>query len=173
MSFRGKNSNKKKYERESKESNLEEFPEDLNDVLFHNMTIESLKRLRNLRGLVYKKIKTDIEGRIAHYNIKNIPLNDVINIEFNFKEYSLFEWGIIREELMESGIKAEFYPVINEVNNEEGKEGKEENEEKGKKESNIYKKLKVIIERNLTLTGVNKNFREASSDEEESEEESD
>jgi hypothetical protein len=89
---------------------LDEFPDNFDDMLFHVRTIELNDRLPILRGKVFKTFKNAIDNRIDGYK-GDIPLKDKFDVVFTVKDsgFSLYQWGIIREELLERG----FDPINN------------------------------------------------------------
>lgn len=180
----------KRPQRESKDTKLENFPHDFDDVYFHNVTLEYLRRLRALRGIVFKKLKSAVDARIHSYDTKNVPLCDSFNIDFPLAEYSTFEWAVIREELMGQGFIVEFYPlapivplivipeiapVIDEQKvSSTSDQGPEilDTESVTEIPEHKYTSLSVTIERKISLTGDNDNVR-TDDDESDSEDEDD
>jgi hypothetical protein len=117
---------------------LEEFPEDFDDVFFHNKTVEYCKNISILRNVVYKKLKTAITDRITSYSassVSSLPLEDKFTVTFELNGYSIFDWSVIREELMERGFVCEFVFEENNTTN------------------NIPLSLFVELERKIKLTG--------------------
>jgi hypothetical protein len=101
---------KQRRQRGEASTKLDEFPEDFEDVLFHNMTVESNRNIPILRSIVYKKVKTAINDRVkmSVESKEPIPLVDTFDVLIDCKDNSDFEVAIIREELMECGFVAEF-----------------------------------------------------------------
>jgi hypothetical protein len=93
----------------SSEGKLEEFPDDFDDVFFHNETVDQDTRIKVLRSIVYKKIKKSIIERVLSYKTGEFPLEDIINVEFDIvTDFSEFQWAVVREELLDRGFDAKF-----------------------------------------------------------------
>lgn len=97
--------NKNHNKRRGEQPKLEEFPEDFDDTFFHNEVVDSIPKIENLRHIVYKKVKTEVENRIKSYGT-NPPLSDSFDVLFLTSEHSFsnFEWAVVREEIMSCGI---------------------------------------------------------------------
>lgn len=89
-------------------SRMGEFPEDFDDVFFHNQAVEQEKRILLLRGLVYKKIKNAIIDRVSEYKSGEFPLEDSFVVEFETADFNEFQWAVVREELLGCGFNARF-----------------------------------------------------------------
>lgn len=89
-------------------SKLDEFPDDFDDVYFHNQAVEQDKKIPIVRNIVYKKIKNAIIDRVSEYKEDDFPLNDKFTIDFELTNYSEFQWAVIREELVNCGFDARF-----------------------------------------------------------------
>jgi hypothetical protein len=109
----------RRYHTES--ATLEEFPEDLDDVYFHNLVIDHARGIGKLRNIIFKKIKEGVTERIKNYDI--IPLEDTFTIRVEReveikgelapnrnKSFQEFEWAVIREELIDRGLATEIHP---------------------------------------------------------------
>ena len=115
----------------SSEGKLEEFPDDFDDVFFHNETVDQDTRIKVLRSVVYKKIKKSIIDRVLSYKTGEFPLEDIINVEFDIvTDFSEFQWAVVREELLDRGFDAKF----------------------SFDENNKIKSLNVPIKRTISLT---------------------
>lgn len=88
----------------TKEAILKEFPEEFDDVFFHKIAVSYDKKIPVLRNIVYKRIKSSIIDRVEKYT--DIPLNDSFTLSFPRGEYSDFQWGVIKEELLDYGFDA-------------------------------------------------------------------
>lgn len=92
----------------SSEGKLDEFPEDFDDVFFHNETVDQDTRIKVLRNVVFKKIKKSIIDRVLSYKTGEFPLEDNIVVDFDITGFSEFQWAVIREELLDRGFDARF-----------------------------------------------------------------
>lgn len=122
-------------------SKLDVFPEEFDDIYFHEQTVEQDKNIAILRSMVYKKIKTAIIDRVSKYTLNEFSLEDKFNVDFDVESFSPFQWAVIREELLDRGFDAKF-------NFTEGK----------------ISSMTVPVERTISLTetlkDVNKKYRE-------------
>ena len=132
--------------RKSQVSTMDEFPEEFDDVFFHNFTLETDKKIPVLRNIVYKKIKNYIIERVSEY--KNIELEDSFQVQFTTDGFTNFQWAVIREELMEQGFN------VNSSLDETGK----------------LVGITVLISRKITLTGSRDDFDPKINEESESDE---
>jgi hypothetical protein len=82
---------------------LDEFPEDFDDLFFHNLTVDSQQKIGILRSIVYKTIKNQIYDRIKSYKDDNIPLEDKFEVSFKTEGYTEFQWAVVRDELLHCG----------------------------------------------------------------------
>ena len=82
--------------------NLDDFPDDFDDLIFHNSTVDSQKKIKILRSIVYQTIKNEVYDRVKSYS-DDIPLEDKIEVKFKTNGYSLFEWAIVRDDLLHCG----------------------------------------------------------------------
>ena len=148
-SIENKKGKKHNDKRRNSVAKLEVFPEDFDDVYFHNELVDCNKNIPILRKIVYKKIKEGISLRIKSYG-NNVPLKDSFGIFFENNEFLDFEWAVIREELLHCGI-----------------------ESTAKFEDSVFKGISVIIEREISLTTTLKELQEKTSDEYEEDEDED
>ncbi len=87
---------------------LDEFPEDFDDVFFHNHTVEQDKKISILRNIVYKKVENAVIDRVSEYKGSDFALEDKLVVDFDTTGFSDFQWAVIREELQEHGFDARF-----------------------------------------------------------------
>lgn len=92
--------------RRGTQAKMDEFPEDFDDTFFHNELVESNRRIPVLRNIVYRKVKDAVTSRIESYGMNPPPLTDKFDVDFPRDDFSEFEWAVIREEIMSSGIDA-------------------------------------------------------------------
>lgn len=112
------------------ESKLEEFPEELDDILFFNECVKQQDRkLKILRSIVYKNINEAIIDKVSSYD-DDFKLEDIFTVNIPNTNFTNFQWSVIREELLWRGIDSK--SVL-------GEDGK-------------LKSLDVIIERKSSLT---------------------
>lgn len=104
MSFPKKNRN---FKNESG-SKLDEFPEDFDDVFFHNLVVDQDRKIPVLRSIVYKKIKNAIIDRSAEYKTGGVELEDKFTVDFTSDGFTKFQWAVVREELLGVGFDASF-----------------------------------------------------------------
>ena len=133
-------------------SKLDEFPDDFDDVFFHNQAVEQDKKIPVLRNIVYKKIKNAIIDRVSEYKNGEFPLEDKFTIDIETSGFTEFQLAVVREELLERGFDARF-----------------------NFDNNKIKTLTVPIERTISLTETldEKEKREQRVSEDSSDEESD
>lgn len=112
------------------EGKLDEFPEDFDDVFFHNETVDQDTRIKALRSVVYKKIKKSIIDRVLSYKTGEFPLEDTLIVDFEITGFSEFQWAVVREELLDRGFDARF----------------------GFDDDNKIKSLHVPVKRTISLT---------------------
>lgn len=82
---------------------LDDFPDDFDDMYFHNLTVDSQHKIGILRSIVYKTIKTQIYDKIKTYEDNNIPLEDKFDVKFKTEGFSDFDWAIVRDDLLHCG----------------------------------------------------------------------
>lgn len=94
---------------------LDEFPEDFDDVLFHNKTVSKTSQIQIIRNEVYKAVRNAIIDRITSYK-EIVPLNDDFNVTISVDKKKLFySYAIVREELLDRGFDARFEYDIDDV----------------------------------------------------------
>jgi hypothetical protein len=79
---------------------LDQFPDDFDVDFFHQTVIDRDDKVSILRNMVYKKIKNKIIERVAEYTDDNITLEDKFVVDFELTGYQVFQWAVIREELL-------------------------------------------------------------------------
>lgn len=90
------------------EGKIDEFPEDFDDVFFHNETVDQDTRIKVLRNIVYKKIKKSIIDQVLSYKTGEFPLEDTLVVDFEVTGFSEFQWAVVREELLDRRFDARF-----------------------------------------------------------------
>lgn len=82
---------------------LDEFPDDFDDLIFHNLTVDSQQKIKILRSIVYQTIKKEVYDRVNSYSDDDISLEDKFEVKFKITGYSLFQWAIVRDDLLHCG----------------------------------------------------------------------
>jgi hypothetical protein len=95
--------------REERVGKLDEFPEEFDNTFFVNHLVDSDSKIPVLRNVVYRKIKDAIVDRSAEWkSADDVPLKDEFLVSFTTEGFSQFQWGIVKDELLDCGFDARF-----------------------------------------------------------------